>query len=192
MLSLRVVLTSSVCVCCNYNLPDLSSVRMFSVGVFLCLCIITAYHCASMWGSVHMQVATCVHTPSLCLSLCRTSFVGHLSGILVGLLYTTGPLGALMKTCAGVCVLHMTAENEILLPSNHRRTHSSLLLTLHTYSWHTSSCLTCPSNIDAMSPPPSSWHFQILCVCLLCSGPRMDPLSQADISTHIIWTEKPP
>ncbi|XP_060799274.1 rhomboid-related protein 4 isoform X4 [Neoarius graeffei] len=30
-----------------------------------------------------------------------TSFVGHLSGILVGLLYTTGPLGALMKTCAG-------------------------------------------------------------------------------------------
>ncbi|XP_060799272.1 rhomboid-related protein 4 isoform X2 [Neoarius graeffei] len=29
-----------------------------------------------------------------------TSFVGHLSGILVGLLYTTGPLGALMKTCA--------------------------------------------------------------------------------------------
>ncbi|XP_072546776.1 rhomboid-related protein 4 isoform X2 [Salminus brasiliensis] len=30
-----------------------------------------------------------------------TSFVGHLSGILVGLLYSTGPLRRLMKTCAG-------------------------------------------------------------------------------------------
>ncbi|KAK3561298.1 hypothetical protein QTP86_030710 [Hemibagrus guttatus] len=30
-----------------------------------------------------------------------TSFVGHLSGILVGLLYTTGPLRTLMQTCAG-------------------------------------------------------------------------------------------
>lgn len=30
-----------------------------------------------------------------------TSFVGHLAGILVGLLYTTGPLKSLMKTCAG-------------------------------------------------------------------------------------------
>ncbi|XP_053502253.1 rhomboid-related protein 4 isoform X1 [Ictalurus furcatus] len=29
-----------------------------------------------------------------------TSFVGHLSGILVGLLYITGPLRTLMKTCA--------------------------------------------------------------------------------------------
>lgn len=32
---------------------------------------------------------------------CRTSFVGHLAGILVGLLYTNGPLKRLMKTCAG-------------------------------------------------------------------------------------------
>ncbi|ROL45173.1 Rhomboid-related protein 4, partial [Anabarilius grahami] len=30
-----------------------------------------------------------------------TSFVGHLAGILVGLLYTNGPLKRLMKTCAG-------------------------------------------------------------------------------------------
>ncbi|XP_056099300.1 rhomboid-related protein 4 [Rhinichthys klamathensis goyatoka] len=30
-----------------------------------------------------------------------TSFVGHLAGILVGLLYTKGPLKRLMKTCAG-------------------------------------------------------------------------------------------
>lgn len=30
-----------------------------------------------------------------------TSFVGHLSGILVGLLYTTGPLKRLMEICAG-------------------------------------------------------------------------------------------
>ncbi|KAL6115725.1 rhbdd1 [Pungitius sinensis] len=30
-----------------------------------------------------------------------TSFVGHLAGILVGLLYTAGPLKAVMKTCAG-------------------------------------------------------------------------------------------
>ncbi|XP_066535124.1 rhomboid-related protein 4 isoform X2 [Hoplias malabaricus] len=30
-----------------------------------------------------------------------TSFVGHLAGILVGLLYTTGPLKTLMETCAG-------------------------------------------------------------------------------------------
>ncbi|XP_058269361.1 rhomboid-related protein 4 isoform X1 [Hemibagrus wyckioides] len=30
-----------------------------------------------------------------------TSFIGHLSGILVGLLYTTGPLRTLMQTCAG-------------------------------------------------------------------------------------------
>ncbi|KAI4887206.1 hypothetical protein NFI96_012643 [Prochilodus magdalenae] len=30
-----------------------------------------------------------------------TSFVGHLAGILVGLLYTAGPLKSLMKTCAG-------------------------------------------------------------------------------------------
>ncbi|KAG8001806.1 Polypeptide N-acetylgalactosaminyltransferase 17 [Nibea albiflora] len=30
-----------------------------------------------------------------------TSFVGHLSGILVGLLYTAGPLKTIMKTCAG-------------------------------------------------------------------------------------------
>ncbi|KAK2880813.1 hypothetical protein QQF64_008875 [Cirrhinus molitorella] len=29
-----------------------------------------------------------------------TSFVGHLAGILVGLLYTTGPLKSIMKTCA--------------------------------------------------------------------------------------------
>lgn len=32
----------------------------------------------------------------------RTSFVGHLSGILVGLLYTTGPLKKIMKKCAGL------------------------------------------------------------------------------------------
>ncbi|XP_035242115.1 rhomboid-related protein 4 isoform X1 [Anguilla anguilla] len=31
-----------------------------------------------------------------------TSFVGHLAGILVGLLYTTGPLKSVMETCAGV------------------------------------------------------------------------------------------
>ncbi|XP_067851207.1 rhomboid-related protein 4 isoform X2 [Heptranchias perlo] len=31
-----------------------------------------------------------------------SSFVGHLSGILVGLLYTKGPLRNLMKVCAGV------------------------------------------------------------------------------------------
>ncbi|XP_041796947.1 rhomboid-related protein 4 isoform X2 [Chelmon rostratus] len=30
-----------------------------------------------------------------------TSFIGHLSGILVGLLYTSGPLKAIMKKCAG-------------------------------------------------------------------------------------------
>ncbi|KAK9521254.1 hypothetical protein VZT92_021076 [Zoarces viviparus] len=30
-----------------------------------------------------------------------TSFVGHLAGILVGLLYTAGPLKAIMKRCAG-------------------------------------------------------------------------------------------
>ncbi|XP_068569358.1 rhomboid-related protein 4 [Cebidichthys violaceus] len=30
-----------------------------------------------------------------------TSFVGHLAGILVGLLYTAGPLKAIMKKCAG-------------------------------------------------------------------------------------------
>lgn len=31
----------------------------------------------------------------------RTSFVGHLAGILVGLLYTVGPLKSIMKKCAG-------------------------------------------------------------------------------------------
>lgn len=31
-----------------------------------------------------------------------TSFIGHLSGILVGLLYTAGPLKAIMKQCAGL------------------------------------------------------------------------------------------
>ncbi|XP_053363653.1 rhomboid-related protein 4 isoform X3 [Clarias gariepinus] len=35
-----------------------------------------------------------------------TSFVGHLSGILVGLLYTTGPLRALMETCSGLVSGH--------------------------------------------------------------------------------------
>uniref|UniRef100_A0A672ZAZ1 Rhomboid domain containing 1 n=1 Tax=Sphaeramia orbicularis TaxID=375764 RepID=A0A672ZAZ1_9TELE len=37
------------------------------------------------------------------LGLCfRTSFIGHLAGILVGLLYTSGPLKTLMKHCAGL------------------------------------------------------------------------------------------
>uniref|UniRef100_A0A3P9Q1J0 Rhomboid domain containing 1 n=1 Tax=Poecilia reticulata TaxID=8081 RepID=A0A3P9Q1J0_POERE len=31
-----------------------------------------------------------------------TSFVGHLAGILVGLLYTSGPLNRIMRKCAGV------------------------------------------------------------------------------------------
>ncbi|XP_077467052.1 rhomboid-related protein 4 isoform X4 [Stigmatopora argus] len=31
-----------------------------------------------------------------------TSFIGHLAGILVGLLYTTGPLKKVMKMCAGM------------------------------------------------------------------------------------------
>lgn len=31
-----------------------------------------------------------------------TSFIGHLSGILVGLLYTSGPLKTIMKKCAGL------------------------------------------------------------------------------------------
>ncbi|KAM9801074.1 rhomboid-related protein 4 [Neosynchiropus ocellatus] len=31
-----------------------------------------------------------------------TSFVGHLAGIIVGLLYTSGPLLTIMKTCAGL------------------------------------------------------------------------------------------
>ncbi|XP_057206791.1 rhomboid-related protein 4 [Triplophysa rosa] len=35
-----------------------------------------------------------------------TSFVGHLAGILVGLLYTKGPLKSLMKTCAGFVTLN--------------------------------------------------------------------------------------
>lgn len=32
----------------------------------------------------------------------RTSFAGHLSGILVGLMYTMGPLKKIMKACAGI------------------------------------------------------------------------------------------
>lgn len=36
---------------------------------------------------------------ALCVS--RTSLIGHLSGIVVGLLYTAGPLKSIMKTCAG-------------------------------------------------------------------------------------------
>ncbi|XP_068440123.1 rhomboid-related protein 4 [Clinocottus analis] len=35
-----------------------------------------------------------------------TSFVGHLAGILVGLLYTAGPLKAVMKKCAGFVTLN--------------------------------------------------------------------------------------
>lgn len=35
-----------------------------------------------------------------------TSFVGHLAGILVGLLYTSGPLKKIMKTCAGLVTLN--------------------------------------------------------------------------------------
>lgn len=31
----------------------------------------------------------------------RTSFAGHLAGILVGLMYTMGPLNKIMKACAG-------------------------------------------------------------------------------------------
>ncbi|RXM98450.1 Rhomboid-related protein 4 [Acipenser ruthenus] len=34
-------------------------------------------------------------------SYIRTSFVGHLAGIVVGLLYTKGPLKKIMKICAG-------------------------------------------------------------------------------------------
>lgn len=45
----------------------------------------------------HYLMKTAVH--HLC---CRTSFVGHLAGILVGLLYTMGPLEAIMKKCAGL------------------------------------------------------------------------------------------
>lgn len=33
---------------------------------------------------------------------CRTSLIGHLAGILVGLLYTAGPLEAIMTKCAGL------------------------------------------------------------------------------------------
>lgn len=36
-----------------------------------------------------------------------TSFVGHLAGIVVGLLYTCGPLQTLMKTCADVLTLRV-------------------------------------------------------------------------------------
>ncbi|XP_070685897.1 rhomboid-related protein 4 [Pempheris klunzingeri] len=46
-----------------------------------------------------------------------TSFIGHLAGILVGLLYTAGPLKAIMKKCAGF----VTSDGY----NSHPRTHYS-------------------------------------------------------------------
>ncbi|KAH0513525.1 Rhomboid-related protein 4 [Microtus ochrogaster] len=37
-----------------------------------------------------------------CMLHVLTSFAGHLAGILVGLMYTQGPLKKIMETCAGV------------------------------------------------------------------------------------------
>uniref|UniRef100_A0A8D0F0D2 Rhomboid domain containing 1 n=1 Tax=Strix occidentalis caurina TaxID=311401 RepID=A0A8D0F0D2_STROC len=39
---------------------------------------------------------------NLAVCPCRTSFAGHLAGILVGLMYTMGPLKKIMKACTGI------------------------------------------------------------------------------------------
>uniref|UniRef100_A0A3P8V9M1 Rhomboid domain containing 1 n=1 Tax=Cynoglossus semilaevis TaxID=244447 RepID=A0A3P8V9M1_CYNSE len=48
-----------------------------------------------------------------------TSFVGHLSGILVGLLYTLGPLKAIMEKCAGANLWYPSGNT-----SNHSESHT--------------------------------------------------------------------
>lgn len=52
-----------------------------------------------------------------------TSFIGHLSGILVGLLYTAGPLKAIMRTCAGFVTNGPSAYYSYSGSSGYRATH---------------------------------------------------------------------
>uniref|UniRef100_A0A8C9L8R3 Peptidase S54 rhomboid domain-containing protein n=1 Tax=Pavo cristatus TaxID=9049 RepID=A0A8C9L8R3_PAVCR len=74
---------------CPCRFPMLGHLRTFWVMVF----------------ALHFWFPTKV----ICLSIAheilffshRTSFAGHLAGILVGLMYTMGPLKKIMKACAG-------------------------------------------------------------------------------------------
>jgi hypothetical protein len=43
----------------------------------------------------------------------RTSFAGHLAGILVGLLYTQGPMKKIMETCAGAELKHLWLDSKL-------------------------------------------------------------------------------
>ncbi|KAF7661022.1 hypothetical protein LDENG_00270940 [Lucifuga dentata] len=54
-----------------------------------------------MGVSVSSRYASWVELVLIHLTTPGTSLIGHLAGILVGLLYTTGPLKKIMKTCAG-------------------------------------------------------------------------------------------
>lgn len=55
-----------------------------------------------MGFSVSNRYASWVELVLIHITSPGTSFCGHLAGILVGLLYTSGPLKAIMKTCAGL------------------------------------------------------------------------------------------
>uniref|UniRef100_A0A8C6ZV06 Rhomboid domain containing 1 n=1 Tax=Nothoprocta perdicaria TaxID=30464 RepID=A0A8C6ZV06_NOTPE len=45
----------------------------------------------------------------------RTSFAGHLAGILVGLMYTVGPLKRIMKACAGIMSLGYFVNSSLFI-----------------------------------------------------------------------------
>ncbi|ELK17144.1 Rhomboid domain-containing protein 1 [Pteropus alecto] len=57
---------------------------------------------AGQWG-VNMQLSALLRAQiDTILTRDRASFAGHLSGILVGLMYTHGPLKNIMEACAGM------------------------------------------------------------------------------------------
>lgn len=72
--------------------------------------LVLIYLVAPKWDTLRTKTFESSHCPwitlmcNVCFSLLclSTSFIGHLAGILVGLMYTVGPLETAMKMCAGL------------------------------------------------------------------------------------------
>ncbi|XP_029922566.1 rhomboid-related protein 4 [Myripristis murdjan] len=114
LLSVFSVLTGLVYLVLEAGLTELTQDSSYSIqcavgfsGVLFALKVLSNhYHpggVTSVMGvPVSNRYASWVELVLIHLTAPGTSLIGHLAGILVGLLYTAGPLKKIMKTCAGL------------------------------------------------------------------------------------------
>uniref|UniRef100_A0A3Q3EAA7 Rhomboid domain containing 1 n=1 Tax=Labrus bergylta TaxID=56723 RepID=A0A3Q3EAA7_9LABR len=102
-----VIFTSFLYICCLFFSPSFNGWFIVFQGVLFALKVLNNHYNPGgvtyvMGFPVSNQYASWAELVLIHITSPGTSFVGHLAGILVGLLYTAGPLKAIMKKCAGL------------------------------------------------------------------------------------------